>query len=175
MGRKLLRLVGSSEGFFSMGVTSACFREFGKMPQERERLKMWVRERRIESEGERSICEGTGSRGQVVRWVLDKSLATSVVVAGLNEGSNDCICGHGVLHGGGFCALAISSWIVSILVLKWLAISWAVSELVGGGSGGQSRVLKVEKSWRGLDERVLNQKGVYWTSSHSFQCTSIIH
>lgn len=46
-----------------MGLTSACFRELGRMPEERERVKMWVRECSIEPEGERSICEGTGSRG----------------------------------------------------------------------------------------------------------------
>ena len=34
-------------------------------------------------------------------------------------------------------------------------MSWAVSDLVGGGSGGQSRELKVEKSCRGWDDKLL--------------------
>lgn len=36
------RLEGSMEHFLSMGQTSACFRGQGKMPVERERLKMRV-------------------------------------------------------------------------------------------------------------------------------------
>lgn len=54
IGLKLFKQVGSSEGFLSMGVTSACLSGEGKVPEERERLKMWVRELRIEWEGGRS-------------------------------------------------------------------------------------------------------------------------
>ena len=68
------------------------------MPEEREGLKMWVRECRKEPEGERSICEGTGSRAQVVRWTLASNLATSSIVVGLKEGSNDCTSGHEVYN-----------------------------------------------------------------------------
>ena len=60
-----------------MGVTSACLNGEGKVPEERERLKMWVRELRIEWEGGCSNCEGTGSRGHVVRWAMERSLSTS--------------------------------------------------------------------------------------------------
>lgn len=39
-----------------MGVTGACFNRVGKMPI--ERLKMRVRQCRIEQEDDRSSCEG---------------------------------------------------------------------------------------------------------------------
>lgn len=87
MGLKLFKQVGSSEGFLSMGVTSACLSGEGKVLEERERLKMWVREFRIEFEGGRNNCEGTGSRGQVARWAVEMSLSTSSVVTGQKEES----------------------------------------------------------------------------------------
>ena len=40
MALKSLGLVGSSEGFLSMGVICACFRGEGKVPLERERFKL---------------------------------------------------------------------------------------------------------------------------------------
>lgn len=51
-------------GLLKYGVTSACLRELGKMPEEKERL-MRVRECRIESKRDHSIYKGTGSSGQV--------------------------------------------------------------------------------------------------------------
>ncbi|CAI9612999.1 unnamed protein product [Staurois parvus] len=48
---------------------------------------MRVRERRMEEEGDRRSCVGTGSRGQVVRQASEKTLVTSSVVARLKERS----------------------------------------------------------------------------------------
>ncbi|CAI9619099.1 unnamed protein product [Staurois parvus] len=87
MGLRFFRSVGSRVGFLSMGVMCACFRGEGNAPVERERLKMWVRERRMEEEGDRRSCVGTGSRGQVVRRASEKTLVTSSVVARLKERS----------------------------------------------------------------------------------------
>lgn len=42
IGRRL-RLVGSNKDILSTRVTSACFRELEKMPEEREKLKMGVK------------------------------------------------------------------------------------------------------------------------------------
>lgn len=82
-------MVGSNEGFFSNGVTKACLSGEGTMPLDRERLKTWVRERRIEVDGDRSRFEGIGSRGQVVKWDVDRSEATSSVVTGSNKESDE--------------------------------------------------------------------------------------
>lgn len=71
----------------NLGVISACLSRERKVLEERERSKMWVKEFRIEQEGGRSSCDGTGPRGQVVRQAVERSLATSSVLTGLKEES----------------------------------------------------------------------------------------
>lgn len=66
MGLRLFRLVGFSEGFLYMGVTSAWFRGKREIPVERLRLNMRVREHRIEQDGAQSNFLGIGSSGLVV-------------------------------------------------------------------------------------------------------------
>ncbi|CAI9556493.1 unnamed protein product [Staurois parvus] len=98
----MFRSVGSKEGYLNMGVMRACFRGEGNVPVERERLKMWMREHRMEEEGDRRSSVGTGSRGQVVRRSSEKTLVTSSVVAVLKERSvgEDKVCGMlGVVGG----------------------------------------------------------------------------
>ncbi|CAI9559304.1 unnamed protein product [Staurois parvus] len=75
----------------------------GNAPVERERLKMWVREHRMEEEGARRSCVGAGSRGQVVRRASEKTLVTSSVVARLKERSvgEVKVCGMLDVVGGG--------------------------------------------------------------------------
>lgn len=88
------------------------------MPLERERLKMWVREHRIEEEGDRSSCEGTGSKGQLVRWASEKIFVTSSVVANSKEERVECAAGQGMMGGEDVRTVEMSSRIASILSLK---------------------------------------------------------
>uniref|UniRef100_A0A8C5PRM3 Opioid growth factor receptor (OGFr) conserved domain-containing protein n=1 Tax=Leptobrachium leishanense TaxID=445787 RepID=A0A8C5PRM3_9ANUR len=89
--------LGSRDGSFSKGVTSACLKVDGKEPVERDRLKMCVRAGVREEERGGIRCEGMGSSGHVVRCEEDNKELTSSSVAGrkrqrVAEGT----CGSGV-------------------------------------------------------------------------------
>lgn len=64
---------------------------------------------KIQPEGDCSIFQATLSRRQVAKWALEKKKSISSIIAGLNEGSNECTSGYGSINGGDICTAEISS------------------------------------------------------------------
>ena len=77
-----------------------------------------MREHRREEEGDRSSCEGTGSKGQLVRWASEKSFVTSSIVANSKEESVESAVRQVMLGGKDVRTVEVSSRIASILSLK---------------------------------------------------------
>lgn len=45
----------------------------------------------------------------MAKWALEKKKSISSIIAGLNEGSNECTSGHGSINEGDICTAEISS------------------------------------------------------------------
>lgn len=129
-------------------MTVACLNEKGKVPVVRDRLEKWVRAGTITLIWLEMRWDGIGSRGQVVRWDLERSLdsITSVMVEKLVKGQAPR---GGVSRVCGGCRMKLSL-ILSILSVKRVAKSSAEMRMLGGGSRGQRMELKVLNSYLGL-------------------------
>src|SRR4029434_8807656 len=91
------------------------------------------------------MLDGMGSSGHVVGRLPVRILETSLSLRGMKEGNDEPL--TVVPLGGG------GSWLncfpmAAIFSLKKEAKVSAVRLVAGGGGGGQSRVLKVENSFR---------------------------